>query len=213
MRFEHLIVIVVLLMTNGCDQRINQKVEKADSEREKLAALGESWKKTCLDELPNRKTEASKHEKAGRFSDAAAALLPCLALLNDTALTAEFERLEFKDKIKAIKNPRASVVERRAAMLAIESKFPAEVENLKPFFIQIKAAEQNQEKIKKQVLARERKSQGVAIGMSKEEVLASSWGKPKKINTTTTALRTREQWVYDGGYLYFTNELLTSIQN
>ncbi|MBO9647406.1 MAG: hypothetical protein J7605_02765 [Variovorax sp.] len=59
-----------------------------------------------------------------------------------------------------------------------------------------------------------KKQQGVAIGMSKQQVLDSSWGKPRSINTTTTAGGTREQWVYgDGNYLYFTNNVLTSIQN
>ncbi|MDM0041845.1 hypothetical protein QTI05_22585 [Variovorax sp. J22R193] len=61
--------------------------------------------------------------------------------------------------------------------------------------------------------ARKRR-EGVSIGMSKEDVLASSWGKPEKVNTTTTARGTREQWVYGGhNYLYFVGETLTTIQN
>ncbi|MES2634066.1 MAG: hypothetical protein V4669_13915 [Pseudomonadota bacterium] len=58
-----------------------------------------------------------------------------------------------------------------------------------------------------------RKKEGVRIGMSPEEVILSSWGKPRKINRTTTATRQREQWVYDGGYLYFENGILVTIQN
>jgi hypothetical protein len=57
------------------------------------------------------------------------------------------------------------------------------------------------------------KSEGASIGMSPDQVLASSWGKPRKINTTTTAQGERQQWVYSGGYLYFTNGVLTAIQN
>ena len=50
--------------------------------------------------------------------------------------------------------------------------------------------------------------------MSKDDVLASSWGKPQEINTTTTAHGVREQWVYRGyNYLYFTDGVLTAIQN
>ena len=67
-------------------------------------------------------------------------------------------------------------------------------------------------KAAKEEAARKRKA-GVSIGMSKEDVLASMWGKPRKINTTTTARGTREQWVYDGGYLYFDDNTLTAIQN
>lgn len=61
--------------------------------------------------------------------------------------------------------------------------------------------------------AKLKKSQGVSIGMSKADVLASSWGKPRKINTTTTAGRVREQWVYGGGYIYFVNGEVTAVQH
>ena len=40
------------------------------------------------------------------------------------------------------------------------------------------------------------------------------WGKPRDVNTTTTARGTREQWVYSGHrYLYFENGILTAISN
>lgn len=59
-----------------------------------------------------------------------------------------------------------------------------------------------------------KKREGVRIGMSKQDALDSSWGKPERVNTTTTALGTREQWVYgSGGYLYFVGGVLTTIQN
>lgn len=60
---------------------------------------------------------------------------------------------------------------------------------------------------------KERRSRDVLIGMYKEEVLESNWGRPGKINTTITARGTSEQWVYRGGYLYFENGVLTAIQN
>jgi hypothetical protein len=65
---------------------------------------------------------------------------------------------------------------------------------------------------KKRELA-EWKKAGVHIGMTQERVMQSSWGKPQKINTTTTKHGTREQWVYNRSYLYFENDLLTAIQN
>jgi hypothetical protein len=58
------------------------------------------------------------------------------------------------------------------------------------------------------------KKEGVSIGMTQERVLQSSWGKPEKINTTTNAFGTSEQWVYRGhNYLYFQDGKLTTIQN
>lgn len=65
----------------------------------------------------------------------------------------------------------------------------------------------------KEADARLRKSQGVTIGMSYEEVLASSWGRPKRVNKTTRATGESQQWVYDGGYLYFENGVLRTIQH
>jgi hypothetical protein len=60
------------------------------------------------------------------------------------------------------------------------------------------------------------KKEGVTLGMTKEQVLASAWGKPSHINTSTYTFGTKEQWVYDrfqNGYLYFDNGILTSISN
>jgi len=57
------------------------------------------------------------------------------------------------------------------------------------------------------------KKHGASIGMTTEQVLESTWGKPKKINETITAHGRHEQWVYPGyQYLYFDNGVLTSIQ-
>ena len=63
-------------------------------------------------------------------------------------------------------------------------------------------------------LKKEKKSRGVSIGMTTEEVLQSSWGKPKDINKTITDYGTREQWVYANyNYLYFEDGILVTIQN
>jgi hypothetical protein len=53
------------------------------------------------------------------------------------------------------------------------------------------------------------------IGMTKEQVINDTeWGKPEKINATTTVNGTSEQWRYfGGGYLYFVNGKLTAIRS
>ncbi|MGM9598963.1 MAG: hypothetical protein ACI3VY_03485 [Faecousia sp.] len=51
------------------------------------------------------------------------------------------------------------------------------------------------------------------IGMTMDEVLASTWGGPNKRNKTETVYGTHEQWVYnDRGYIYFDNGIVTAIQ-
>jgi hypothetical protein len=52
-----------------------------------------------------------------------------------------------------------------------------------------------------------------AIGMTPEQARAA-WGVPQDINSTITTHGTHEQWVYGGrSYLYFDNDVLSSIQN
>lgn len=60
---------------------------------------------------------------------------------------------------------------------------------------------------------------GAHIGLTTDEVRNETcWGRPSEINKTTTGYGTNEQWVYEGpnyrnNYLYFTNGILTAIQN
>ena len=81
----------------------------------------------------------------------------------------------------------------------------------------IEAANDKRKKIEEdRRIAKQKKSEGVSIGMTQEDVVASSWGKPTRINRTTNQYGTREQWVYGEygrNYLYFENGRLTSIQN
>jgi len=53
----------------------------------------------------------------------------------------------------------------------------------------------------------------IHIGMDKQAVILS-WGRPEDINSSTSALRTREQWVYGlKTYVYFEGGEVTFIQN
>lgn len=76
------------------------------------------------------------------------------------------------------------------------------------------AARQKQERdaavrYREQRIARD----GVRLGMSEQQALASSWGEPDKRNHTFTPQGDAEQWVYaDQYFLYFVNGVLTRIQ-
>lgn len=50
------------------------------------------------------------------------------------------------------------------------------------------------------------------IGMTAENLEQSTWGYPNKKNITETASHTKEQWVYDQGYIYLTDGIVTAIQ-
>jgi ribosomal protein L22 len=52
------------------------------------------------------------------------------------------------------------------------------------------------------------------IGMNAEQVENSTWGKPNRINKTTTKYGTSDQWVYDyRGYIYLDDGKVTAIQS
>ena len=51
------------------------------------------------------------------------------------------------------------------------------------------------------------------IGMTADEVSNSQWGKPTKVNKTTTTYGVSEQWVYSSGkYIYLEGGIVTAIQ-
>lgn len=56
------------------------------------------------------------------------------------------------------------------------------------------------------------RNQQVYVGMTQEMCLMS-WGSPDRVNKTTTAYGTREQWIYKYGYLYLDDGTLSAIQN
>jgi hypothetical protein len=60
----------------------------------------------------------------------------------------------------------------------------------------------------------QRKKEGVSIGMTAQEVLQSTWGRPQSVNRTHTVRGTHDQWVYPGSnFLYFEDGVLTTVQN
>jgi hypothetical protein len=51
------------------------------------------------------------------------------------------------------------------------------------------------------------------LGMTEDQVINSTWGRPYDRNKTTTKYRVSEQWVYSGyRYIYFDNGIVTAIQ-
>lgn len=51
------------------------------------------------------------------------------------------------------------------------------------------------------------------VGMNKEEVIKTKWGRPDKVNTTTTSFGVREQWVYANyRYVYLKDGKVTAVQ-
>lgn len=58
-----------------------------------------------------------------------------------------------------------------------------------------------------------KKREGVRVGMSKQDVIDSSWGRPQSINKITSQYSNTEIWGYGSSILYFEDGKLSVIQN
>ena len=146
-----------------------------------------------------------------KFWDAAISIRICADVIGTPDLRKLVRDAEVASHMVDINDPKRPLRDKAQAMqmLArdypdIGAKFEAQATKLLA-----EADRKDQEREKKR-----KRSLGVTVGMTNEDALASSWGKPESINTTTTARGSREQWVYGGrSYLYFENGVLVAIQN
>jgi flagellar basal body rod protein FlgB len=114
----------------------------------------------------------------------------------------EMKQREF-DRAKALADNMANKSTPFYYRLEAKRKLTTEYADLLPHF---------QKELK--VFASAQRKEGVSLGMTADEVKASSWGRPERVNRTTNSFGVREQWVYGGGgYLYFKDGVLRTIQN
>ncbi|MBY0444979.1 MAG: DUF2845 domain-containing protein, partial [Burkholderiales bacterium] len=168
-------------------------------------------KDACLSTLEAKKAQYAMFMKERKFWDASLSLRSCADVLAQPDLVKLVGEAEIASHMADINNLRSPPRERARAMYMLARDYPevgakyaAQADKLVAEADRRDQAEERKQK----------RSKGVTIGMPKEDVLASSWGRPESVNTTTTSRGTREQWVYGGrNYLYFENGVLTTIQN
>lgn len=133
-----------------------------------------------------------------------------IIVLSETGVIVQYDDI-FIINVFKIENKQGENMDPHIALKDISEKI-IEKESKRP---KLSEEEINEFSGKKNVDKKEierKKEEGPQIGMIDTEV-ADLFGKPRKINRTTTATGVREQWVYPNGtYLYFENELLTTIQ-
>ncbi|MBI3044981.1 MAG: hypothetical protein HYY78_19355 [Betaproteobacteria bacterium] len=218
-----LAIFVVLPILVACDNAIFL------SEEEKLAravAVKRDARKAELEK--NRAIIVSEIEQlvaAGKAREAIQRAAPYRqfsdpgieASLRQAQIQANREQeLELLAKIKATKpSDRQTLLSYYSALEKLVPENGTYKQNWKR--IQLEIYRQNEADKKKELAAEraKRRSEGVSVGMTKQEVLMSSWGRPQHVNSTTTTRGTTEQWVYGGrNYLYFDESgRLTTIQN
>lgn len=165
----------------------------------------------CQASLAKRRAEYNSLMKNAKFWEASLALRSCAEALQAPELMQLVKDAEIKSHLSDLSDPAKSAGNRSLAFQRLSADYPDVAAKNEQFAKrQIAAAERKEQEADR----KQKRSQGVRLGMTKEDVLASSWGRPEKINTTTNVYGTHEQWVYGGGnYLYFENGVLTSIQN
>lgn len=159
----------------------------------------------------------NRDEKA----DAAAAAASAAELRDWERDRAAFLQKKCRDEISATASAAASALKASAVDDAVNALAECEDTMTDPGAVALldrarkiqAAAIDKRIKSEGEALLALKRQQGVSIGMSRQDALDSSWGRPERVNTTTTARGTREQWVYGRSYLYFENGVLTSIQN
>jgi len=180
----------------------------APSEDEKLKAH-------CIERREAVLSQAQEHLKQRRFGAAWADLNNCARVTKDPGLQKLADAARIADLRDTAENKTHPVSARLIALDVLQREFPQEfnapTEKLQVALLRMRAAEEAAEK-RREAAAKRR--QGVRIGMTTADVLASSWGRPEKVNRSTYAWGTSEQWVYgSGNYLYFKDGVLESIQN
>lgn len=172
-------------------------------------------------ECQTKRTEYEQQIARKEYWNASFAMKRCANDLSNSEYQQLADSAEVKARISDIKDKTKSASNRINEIEVLEKFFPSDAQEFIALKRQLisevakadavahkaKVAEEKAIKIKK-------KNEGVSIGMTKEDVLASSWGKPERVNTTTNAYGVSEQWVYGGrNYLYFKDGILYSIQN
>lgn len=164
--------------------------------------------------VASRSELLSRYEEefgARRHWSAADVLRGCATRLNDAELLERVRKAEVASHMAIIGNKQQPPRARAEAMLRLAQDHP---EAGRRFENEARQIIEQADRADQLAAKAKRKREGVSIGMTQQQALDSSWGRPSHINRTTTAAGMREQWVYGGGnYLYFSNGILVSIQN
>lgn len=185
--------------------------QAAKSAQELAAAELAKQREACQNTLAQRRAAYDSHMKERKYWDATLQLRQCAEVLANPDLLALLKDAEVKSHLAEINGSKTPLRDKVRAIELLARDYPDIGAKYQPEIPKLMAAAEKQEALAE---ARRKRSEGVHIGMTKADVLASSWGRPERINRTTTVYGTREQWIYgSGNYLYFEDNVLVSVQN
>lgn len=181
-----------------------------------MLGCGKSDAEIKIEEAQREAVAQIKIEKAQRAADEhwkEVALQKAKSALEAENRAKEARNAKVRNYVEIVKDKKTAPLTRMSTLDLFTKEYPEEAKPYQNMRSALFKDSQAFELAEKKAEASRRRKEGVRIGMSPEEVIASSWGKPQHVNRTSTAYGTREQWVYGGGYLYFEDGKLTTVQN
>lgn len=206
------LVLILLVEVSGCKRRedVDLSRQLAARQAEQAASAAASRQAGEAERCLSKRDEiiATYEKLFGKrlYEQAASAVRECAAATKQPVFTNAVAAADIADYRSSADDPKTPLHSRILVLDKLYAEYPEA----------FKGHEGQYASLQKQQAAAEgasKRKRGVTIGMSKEDVLASNWGKPRKINRSTYAWGSSEQWVYDGGYLYFKDGVLESIQH
>ncbi|RVT48395.1 hypothetical protein [Rubrivivax albus] len=186
-----------------------QRQAAAEAKRRAAAAL-----EACTSDRAGILAKHAELVAAGKRWEAARSISRCADHLKDAELLAMVKQDEIAAWTSDARSTNKSTTERLDAIDKLERHYPEAAKALQSDKRRLVALRERAEKQAERQRLAEAKKRGVTIGMTQQQVIESSWGRPESVNRTTTAHGVREQWVYgSGNYLYFEDGVLTAIQN
>ena len=184
---------------------------------EEMAEIGRAERK--FDCERNQATDLAEYKELfmdKKYKEAANLISVCAAILGGEKLSL-LKQAEFLQIKGVLDDPTSSDKLKLRSIESLQDKYPdlakPYIQRIEKLRFSVEKSDAKEAATMAKMEAVRKKSEGARIGMTKGDVLASSWGKPSSVNTTINASGSREQWVYgDGYYLYFTNGVLESIQ-
>lgn len=200
------IIAVLYGMAFCSDVQDGRRAAEEAARVQRAVAEKQSRASQCRADLQALMAEYDRLFKQRQYLPAADVLRSCEVATGEASLKDAIAAAEIADYTATIDNKSAAPRTRLKALSMLEHYYPAAFKGREKLLAELQRTVAKQD-------AAEKRRQGVSIGMTQQDVLDSSWGRPRKINRTTYNWGTKEQWVYDGGYLYFTNGVLDAIQN
>lgn len=177
------------------------------------AQAQQAAKAACEAERPAMLEQYAEKLQAGQNWGAATALRRCATRMQDAEMLAMVASAETLHYQVTAKNPKVATHTRQQALDSLRASGAPATPELARLEKTLAALADKERKAAEKAVAARKRSEGVVIGMTPEDVRASSWGKPNNINRSIYSHGVSEQWVYGGGnYLYFRNGVLDAIQ-